>query len=1205
MRRNLFGFLLLLLAICGTARADNYDFSAVSPSGHTLYYKVLSATKVAVVYPNYGSDGYYTGYSKPIGALTIPASVTHSGSTYSVTSIDYNAFYRCDDLRSVSFPATITTIGDSAFFRCDTLAAIRLPNGVTTIGTAAFYGCRRASSITVGNAVETIGALAFANCTSFVSLTLPRTLKTVGYQAFSGCASFDTLRFNADSCVLITRSAGNSSYYVFENCPHLKHVYFGDHVKYISSNAFIRSNIDSVAFPNSLKVIGNYAFSSSHLSKITFGTGLDSIGNGAFLSTRLTKLTLPNNLTYIGSYAFGSCASLTEVTLPPALKQLENAFGDCANLTTVHFNADSCYVKNNSYYVFDGCHHLSRVTFGNNVKCIPPRLFENCSRLTSVQLPASLRNIEEYAFKNCTGLLEITFPDALTRIAPYAFQGCTGLRSVTIPANVQKAYNAFYDCSNLDTVYFNAVNCLEARFPATLDTIILANNLRRIPNYLFQGQQVRDVVLPNTVTNIGMYAFEDCPRLHSITLSNALQTIDVAAFMDCIALQNIDIPASVTAIRNNAFSGDSNLTQVRMVDGLDTIGNSAFRYCPRLDSVVIPRTVRFLGDYSFAYCRGLKTVTFNAVDCQPSGYVTHPYFFERDTLTSFFIGDSVRIIPSYLLYGQRQLTTLTLPEHLQTIGSYALTNCEHFATLRFPPSLDTIGYAAFFGTTVDTLYYDAEQMSSITSTMNNNLQIKQLVLGANVRKLPSNFYVFCGSQMGSIVSYATTAPITNGNAIFGSAINYDIPVYIPCTAKESHMQDDGWKLFTNYQQTTGNYFISLLSSDTTAGKAAYVASSCAAGTATIEATPKPHYRFVQWSDGVTTNPRTLTLSQDTLLKALFEEDRVTVTATAADAQTGTVFGTGSYFRGDTVCLAAFPAAGYFFTQYSNGVRQNPYYFVADTDYDLVATFEAPDTLRVHDTLTLTQYDTALVTLHDTLTLTQYDTTFVTLHDTLTLTQYDTAFVTLHDTLTLTQYDTAFVTLHDTLTLTQYDTAFVTLHDTLTLMQYDTAFVTLYDTLTLMQYDTLWMADSLTWYTLQVLSNDASRGVVCGNGRFPAGVTAEIGAIPFEGNRFVQWSDGETANPRTVSVEEDATYTAQFTTVGIDKADARPWTLRTEKGGLVVEGVAGRQVTIYDNSGRRMYSDTQAADVVRFAVPAAGIYVVRVDDGTAKKATVIR
>ena len=89
--------LLFIFAISATNTAMAYDFSAVAPSGQTLYYNI-KGNGVTLTYPEkttWGEDGW-KGYVKPTGALIIPSTVTYNNINYSVTSIKEYAFFECE-----------------------------------------------------------------------------------------------------------------------------------------------------------------------------------------------------------------------------------------------------------------------------------------------------------------------------------------------------------------------------------------------------------------------------------------------------------------------------------------------------------------------------------------------------------------------------------------------------------------------------------------------------------------------------------------------------------------------------------------------------------------------------------------------------------------------------------------------------------------------------------------------------------------------------------------------------------------------------------------------------------------------------------------------------------------------------------------------------------------------------------------------------
>lgn len=112
----------------------------------------------------------------------------------------------------------------------------------------------------------------------------------------------------------------------------------------------------------------------------------------------------------------------------------------------------------------------------------------------------------------------------------------------------------------------------------------------------------------------------------------------------------------------------------------------------------------------------------------------------------------------------------------------------------------------------------------------------------------------------------------------------------------------------------------------------------------ISATANDGYRFVQWSDDVTTNPRTIVVTADVELTAQFEALPPAEYYIGATAINGTVEGSGSYVEGAQVTLTATPNNCYQFAGWMNGTElvstDNPYVFTATQNVTLMASFDA-------------------------------------------------------------------------------------------------------------------------------------------------------------------------------------------------------------------------------------------------------------------------
>ena len=250
--------------------AQQYDFSAVTPSGHTLYYNIINEEARVAKCPY---NQYYSGLT---GTLTIPYSVEYNGTTYNVTSIANGAFQSQWFLTSVSIPNCVTYIGNGAFTDCRGLTSITIPENVTYIGDG----------------------------------------------AFSWCLNLTTVNFNATNCTTMGRGYGNQ---VFQDSPKITTLNIGNNVTNIPAYAFSNLRVTSVSLPDSIVSIGDYAFSCcGSLKTINIPDAVTTIGQFAFQNCeRLISIVIPNNVTFIDANAFEYCVNLTSITsldtIPPQL----------------------------------------------------------------------------------------------------------------------------------------------------------------------------------------------------------------------------------------------------------------------------------------------------------------------------------------------------------------------------------------------------------------------------------------------------------------------------------------------------------------------------------------------------------------------------------------------------------------------------------------------------------------------------------------------------------------------------------------------------------------------------------------------------------------------------------------------------------------------------------------------------------------------
>ena len=270
-----------------------------------------------------------TNYNGSAENLEIPSTIDG----YTVTSIDYYAFYGCESLKSVTIPESVITIGECAFLDCNNLTEIKvdtnnknyssqdgvlfdknktilikyptgnirktyeIPNNVTSIGDLAFYNCFNLTSIKIPSSVTSIGYEAFENCDGLTSVVIPNGVTSIDYYAFYSCNSLKS--------VTIPESVTSIYEYAFRDCDSLTEINVDANNKNYSSQEgvlFDKNKTELIQYP-----VGNAEKSYDIPASVTI------IGDYAFDGCCLTSVTIPESVIRIGDAAFSVCDNLTDI----------------------------------------------------------------------------------------------------------------------------------------------------------------------------------------------------------------------------------------------------------------------------------------------------------------------------------------------------------------------------------------------------------------------------------------------------------------------------------------------------------------------------------------------------------------------------------------------------------------------------------------------------------------------------------------------------------------------------------------------------------------------------------------------------------------------------------------------------------------------------------------------------------------------------
>ena len=298
-----------------------------------------------------------------------------------------------------------------------------------------------------------------------------------------------------------------------------------------------------------------------------------------------------------------------EVTSPsntyPYYDGFDEPIGDLVLEENVEYEDVDYSVVSIGENSFRGCSGLASASIPSTVSSIEDLAFY-FSSLMSVSIPNSVVTIGDYAFGACSSLASVIIPNSVTTIGEYAFSGCDCLTTLNIPNSVNFIGDNAFGCKRLEQITVDADNqCYDSR--EGCNAIIETNT-----NTLIRG--CKNTIIPNSVTIIGDYAFQNCENLTSFIIPSCVTSIGYAAFRACVDLKSIVIPYAVTSIGDYAFQSCYALTSINIPNSVTSIGDGVFRYCGSLTSIIIPNSVTSIGDYAFEYC-GLDIISLA---------ITHP-----------------------------------------------------------------------------------------------------------------------------------------------------------------------------------------------------------------------------------------------------------------------------------------------------------------------------------------------------------------------------------------------------------------------------------------------------------------------------------------------------------------------------------------------------------------------------------------------------
>ena len=308
-----------------------------------------------------------------------------------------------------------------------------------------------------------------------------------------------------------------------------------------------------------------------------------------------------------------------------------------------------------------------------------------------------------------------------------------------------------------------------------------------IGQYMFsQCGNLRDLKLPNTITEIDFYAFYDSASMTSLTIGDDITSIAQNAFTGCSALTSVYIE-DLSAWCNVKFASmssspffnkiaklylnDKELTELVISEGITEIRNYAFYGCKSLVKVTVSGSVTSIGDYTFYNCESLTSVTLGE-SVTSIGYES---FMNCSSLASVTIGNRITSFGDEAFRGCSSLTSVTIGESAVSIGFGAFMDCTSLTSIHIPDGVEIIPSNAFYNCT----------------------SLATVILGKGVTEIYDDAFFGC-SALKNVYCYATTPPVISiGPYPTFEYYGNTTTLYVPSGCVADYQSSDWGEFFPN------------------------------------------------------------------------------------------------------------------------------------------------------------------------------------------------------------------------------------------------------------------------------------------------------------------------------------------------------------------------------------------------------------------------
>lgn len=386
-----------------------------------------------------------------------------------------------------------------------------------------------------------------------------------------------------------------------------------------------------------------------------------------------------------------------------------------------------------------------------------------------------------------TGILKV--PEGTSCISYDAFDDCKGITGLELPASimVMEIPWVLQGIENLEQISVSEANEIYS-----VEDHLLYDKKKE--TLLFcPSKRAGEVILPDTVKNIGEYAFEGCGELEKAGLPEGMEKISYGAFSGCKKISELSLPSTLKEIKSYAFSGCSAMKSIRIPAEVETIGQGIIDYSGITDVVVDENNKFYSYENGALYNKdgtviyqcmlaengelkmkeGVKEISagafaythmFHSVIIPESVTKIGESAFENCSLASITIPGNVAEVGQNAFYGCEDLESVVISEGVTQVGSNMFRGCYYLKKVTLPSTLTRIGASAFAFTGLEAVELP-ESLTDIETFSFYSTGLSEVHIPKNVKEIGSE--AFAGSQLKKVYLDSETISLI-GEAAFNS-----------------------------------------------------------------------------------------------------------------------------------------------------------------------------------------------------------------------------------------------------------------------------------------------------------------------------------------------------------------------------------------------------------------------------------------------------